>query len=40
MVEAFSDPAIREIVFEGYRIIHRYDGVGVLILMVIHGSAR
>ena len=38
IVEEFGDPSIREIVFEDYRIIHRYDGVRVAILTVHPGS--
>jgi plasmid stabilization system protein ParE len=39
VVEVFQIESIREIHFHGYRIIYEYDGIGVAILMVIHGSA-
>jgi plasmid stabilization system protein ParE len=37
-VEAYNDPRFREIVFQGQRIIYRYDGVRIEILTVFHGS--
>src|SRR5580658_9878935 len=38
IVEEFGIPSIREIVFEGYRIIYEFDGVKVAILNVHHSS--
>src|SRR5438309_1840898 len=40
VVEEFQIESILEIGFRGYRIVYDYDGVRVLILTVIHGSAE
>jgi hypothetical protein len=39
IVEELDDPTVREILFGPYRIFHRFDGVKVQILVVVH-SAR
>lgn len=38
VVEDLEIPSIREIVFQGYRIVYEYDGAKVRILTIFHGS--
>jgi plasmid stabilization system protein ParE len=38
VVEELNDPSIRELDFRGQRILYRYDGVWVVIIMVFHGT--
>ena len=38
VVEAYNDPAFREIVFRDQRILYRFDGTTIMILTVFHGS--
>jgi plasmid stabilization system protein ParE len=38
VIEAYNDPAFREIVFSDQRILYRYDGTTIVILTVFHGT--
>ena len=38
VVAEFNLPDVREIVFQSYRVVYRYDGERVVILTVFHGA--
>ena len=38
IVEEYNDPSLREIFFQGQRIVYRYDGTTAEVIMVVHGS--
>ncbi len=39
-MEDFQIESILEILFKDYRIIYYYDGARVLVLTIMHGSAK